>query len=46
MMLTSGSRPPTRDISVGWSIEESLRSSVASTERTMSGEVRSMTAIR
>ena len=29
MMLTSGSRPPTRDISAGCSIEDSRRSSVA-----------------
>ena len=31
MMLTSGSRPPTRDMSAGCSIEESLRSRVLST---------------
>ena len=45
-MLTSGSTPPTRDISVGCSTDESLRSRVASTVRMISGEVRSMTAIR
>ena len=46
MMLTSGSTPPTRDISAGWSTDESLRSRVASTLRMISGDVRSMTAIR
>jgi hypothetical protein len=46
MMLTSGSRPPTRDISAGWSMEDRRRSSVASTALMISGEVRSMTAIR
>ena len=46
MMLTSGSSPPTRDISAGCSIDDSRRSRVASTALMISGEVRSMTAIR
>ena len=46
MMSTSGSTPPTRDISVGCSTEESLRSRIASTLRMISGDVRSMTAMR
>ncbi len=38
--------PPTRDISAGCSIEESLRSRIDSTVRMMSGLVWSITAIR
>ena len=46
MMLTRGSNPPTRDSSAGWSIVDSFRSRMLSTLRMMSGEVRSITAMR